>query len=102
MLHFGRMRNLQQLATDQSTVHNVFYEEPNIFRRGNFKLNRAAFLAGWHQLRGGRLLSVPGKTEAGSDLSDSTPSRSITLGLRRRFGAMFFSKPTNHHIPDVY
>jgi putative transposase len=50
MLRFRRMRSLQKFAAIQGLVHNYFNQEPHLYNRSNFKLNRAAALAEWRDL----------------------------------------------------
>jgi len=50
MLRFRRMRSLQTFAAVHSSVYNHFNQERSLSGRDNFKLNRTAALAEWHQL----------------------------------------------------
>jgi putative transposase len=50
MLRFRRMRTLQKFSSVHSSVHNHFNQERHLYSRANFKLNRTAALAEWHQL----------------------------------------------------
>ena len=50
MLRFRRMRCIQKFASVHSSVHNHFNQERHLYSRPNFKLNRTAALAEWHQL----------------------------------------------------
>ncbi len=50
MLRFRQMRSLQLFAAVHSSVHNHFNQERHLYRRDNFKLNRATALAEWRQL----------------------------------------------------
>ena len=50
MTRFRRMRSLQKFAAAQSSIHNHFNKERHLYRRNNFKLNRATALAEWRQL----------------------------------------------------
>lgn len=50
MLRFRRMRSLQAFAAVLSSVHNHFNLERHLYRRSDFKENRAAALAEWRQL----------------------------------------------------
>ena len=50
MQRFRKMRSLQKFAAVHSSVHNHFNKERHLYRRDNFKLNRAAALAEWRQL----------------------------------------------------
>ena len=50
MLRFRRMRSLQKFAAVHSSVYNHFNLRRSLCSRDNFKLNRAAALAQWHQL----------------------------------------------------
>ncbi len=47
---FRRMGSLQKFTAVHSSVHNHFNQERHLYRRQNFKLNRAAALAEWRQL----------------------------------------------------
>jgi putative transposase len=47
MLRFRKMRSLQKFVTVHASVHNHFNQERSLYSRNNFKLNRAAALAGW-------------------------------------------------------
>ena len=51
MLRFRRMRSLQKFAAVHSVVYNHFNLRRSLCSRDNFKLNRAAALAQWRQLR---------------------------------------------------
>lgn len=53
MLRFRQMRSLQKFAAVHSSVHNHFNQERALYRRDNFKLNRAAALIEWRQLCSG-------------------------------------------------
>ena len=50
MQRFRRIRSLQKFVTVHSSVHNHFNHERHLYSRANFKLSRAAALAGWRQL----------------------------------------------------
>ena len=50
MQRFRQMGSLQKFAAIHSSVHNHFNPERHLCSRENFKLNRAAALAEWHQL----------------------------------------------------
>ena len=50
MLRFRRMRSLQKFVSVHSSIHNHFNQERHLYSRCNFKLNRTAALAEWHQL----------------------------------------------------
>jgi len=50
MLRFRRIRSLQKFAAVHSSVYNHFNQECHLYRRKNFKLNRAAALADWMRL----------------------------------------------------
>ena len=50
MLRFRRMRTLQTFAAVHSSVHNHFNLERHLYRRDDFKQNRAAALAEWRSL----------------------------------------------------
>lgn len=47
---FRRSESLQKFAAVQSSVHNLFNLERHLYRREDFKENRAAALAEWRQL----------------------------------------------------
>ena len=53
MLRFRRMRSLQKFAAVHASVSNHFNQERSFSSRPNFKLNRAAALAGWRGLFAG-------------------------------------------------
>jgi len=59
MQRFRRMGSLQKFAAVHSSVHNHFNQERHLYRRQNFKLNRAAAHAEWRQLSA-RLDLLPG------------------------------------------
>ncbi|MEQ6248947.1 IS6 family transposase [Sulfitobacter sp. HNIBRBA3233] len=50
MLRFRQMRCLQKFAAVHASVCNHFNQERHLYTRDDFKLNRAAALAGWRQL----------------------------------------------------
>ena len=50
MLRFRQMRSLQKFVSVHASVQNHFNQERHLYSRINFKLNRAAALAEWHQL----------------------------------------------------
>ncbi len=50
MQRFRRMRSLQKFAAVHSSVSKHFNQERHLYFRDNFKLNRAAALAGWRGL----------------------------------------------------
>ena len=50
MLRFRRLRTLQKFAAVHGSVHNHFIAERHLYRRSNFKLNRAAALTEWRGL----------------------------------------------------
>ena len=50
MQRFRSMRTLQKLVAVHASVHNHFNQERHLYSRSNFKLNRTAALAEWHQL----------------------------------------------------
>ncbi|QIE56599.1 IS6 family transposase [Pikeienuella piscinae] len=50
MLRFRRMRTLQTFAAVHSSIHNHFNLERHIYRRDDFKENRAVALAEWRWL----------------------------------------------------
>ena len=45
------MGSLQKFVAIHSSVHNHFNQERHLYSRENFKLNRAAALAEWRELR---------------------------------------------------
>ncbi|MCB1479405.1 MAG: hypothetical protein KDJ62_11155, partial [Rhodobiaceae bacterium] len=49
MTRFRRMRSLQKFASVHSSIHNHFDQERHLYSKDDFKLNRAAALAEWHQ-----------------------------------------------------
>jgi putative transposase len=51
ILRFRRMRSLQKFVSVHASVHNHFNHERHLYSRANFKLNRAAALSEWRQLR---------------------------------------------------
>jgi len=50
MAKFRSAKSLQKFASIHSSIHNHFNQERHLYSRDNFKLNRAAALAEWHQL----------------------------------------------------
>ena len=50
MLRFRLMRGLQKFASVHVSVCNHFNQVRALYGRDNFKLNRAAALAGWRGL----------------------------------------------------
>jgi len=50
MQRFRQPRSLQKFVSVHSSVHNHFNQERHLYRRGNFKINRAAALAEWRML----------------------------------------------------
>lgn len=50
MLRFRRMRTLQKFASVHASVHNHFNQESALYRRQDFKLDRAATAAEWRDL----------------------------------------------------
>ena len=50
MAKFRSAKSLQKFASIHSSVHNHFNQEPHLYSRQNFKLNRSAALAEWRQL----------------------------------------------------
>ena len=50
MQRFRQMRSLQKFSAVHLSVHNHFNQERHLYRRQNFKLNRAAALAEWRGL----------------------------------------------------
>ncbi len=50
MSKFRSAKSLQKFASIHSSVHNHFNPERHLYRRENFKLNRATALAEWRQL----------------------------------------------------
>jgi len=45
------MRSLQEFTAVHASVHNHFNLERHFYSRANFKLDRAAALAEWRQIR---------------------------------------------------
>lgn len=41
-----------------ASIHNHFNQEPHLYNRQNFKLNRATALTAWQQLVAEKLLSL--------------------------------------------
>ena len=50
MVRFTDIKTLQKFAAAHASIHNHFNQERHLYNRENFKLNRSAALAGWHQL----------------------------------------------------
>jgi len=50
MLRFRRVRSLQKFAAVHASVYNHFNSQRSLSSRANFKVDRAAALAEWHQL----------------------------------------------------
>ena len=50
MLRFRRTATLQKFVSVQASIQNHFNKERHLYSRANFKLNRAAAIAEWHQL----------------------------------------------------
>jgi putative transposase len=50
MARFRDVKTLQKFAAIHASIHNHFNQERHLYNRRNFKLNRAAALAEWHQL----------------------------------------------------
>jgi len=50
MAKFRSAKSLQKFASIQSSLHNHFNQEPHLYNRRTFKLNRSAALAEWRQL----------------------------------------------------
>ena len=50
MQRFRQIRSLQKFVAVHSSVHNHFNQERHLYRRENFKANRAGALAEWRQL----------------------------------------------------
>jgi len=50
MLRFRRVRSLQKFVAVHASVFNHFNQERSYYSRSNFKLNRAAAFAEWHDL----------------------------------------------------
>jgi putative transposase len=50
MLRFRQTRSLQKFVAVHSSIHNHFNQERHLYSPTNFKLNRAAELAGWRKL----------------------------------------------------
>jgi putative transposase len=44
------MRSLQKFASVEASIYNLFHSERSLQSRSNFKLNRAAAVAGWRDL----------------------------------------------------
>ena len=51
MLRFRRVQTLQKFVSIHASIQNHFNQERHLYSRTNFKLNRAAALAEWRQLR---------------------------------------------------
>ena len=50
MLRFRRAKTLQKFVSIHASIQNHFNQERHLVSHINFKLNRAAALAEWHQL----------------------------------------------------
>ena len=50
ILRFRRTATLQKFASVHASIQNHFNKERHLYSRANFKLNRAAAIAEWHQL----------------------------------------------------
>jgi putative transposase len=50
MLRLRRLRSLQKFASVQASIYNLFHSEGSFQPRSNFKLDRAAAVAGWRDL----------------------------------------------------
>ena len=50
MARFRDIKTLQKFAAAHASIHNHFNQERHLYNRENFKLNRPAALAEWHQL----------------------------------------------------
>jgi len=50
MLRFRRTATLQKFVSIHASIQNHFNQERHLYSRINFKLNRTAALAEWHQL----------------------------------------------------
>jgi putative transposase len=50
MAKFRNAKSLKKFASIHASIHNHFNQERHLYNRENFKLNRSAALAGWHQL----------------------------------------------------
>jgi putative transposase len=50
MLRFRRTATLQKFVSVLASNQNHFNKERHLYSRANFKLNRAAAIAEWHQL----------------------------------------------------
>ena len=50
MARFRDIKTLQKFAAAHTSIHNHFNQERHLYNRENFKLNRSAALAEWHQL----------------------------------------------------
>jgi hypothetical protein len=72
MLRFRRERSLQKFVAIHSSIFNHFNHQRHLNIRENFKLQRNAVLAKWHQFL--CCINDPQShhTETGSPLSDST------------------------------
>ena len=53
MQRFRSMRSLQKFASVHASVCNHFKQERALYRRDNFKANRAAALSEWRQVCSG-------------------------------------------------
>ena len=45
MARFRDVKTLQKFAADHASIHNYFNQEPHLYNRETFKLNRSAALA---------------------------------------------------------
>ncbi len=61
MLRFRRIRSLQKFAAVHSSIHTHFNQAGGLSRKDNFKANRTAALAAWHQLYEARSRAGLGK-----------------------------------------
>ncbi len=50
MARFRDIKTLQKFVAAHASVHNHFNQEPHLYNREIFKLNRSAALAEWRQL----------------------------------------------------
>ncbi len=50
MAKFRSAKSLQKFAAVHASVYNHFNQERHLYNREDFKLNRSAALAEWHQL----------------------------------------------------
>jgi putative transposase len=50
MTKFRNIKSLQKFAAIHASIHNLFNTQRHLYSRQNFKNNRSAALAEWHQL----------------------------------------------------